>query len=171
MKHYQLCHVVKGETEKRMPKLREKQRELVERVGVAHEREGLSPAAARILGLMLVADETEHTFEEIQAELGLSKSAVSNGINFLLSAKSVEYITKPGDRRRYFRNALSQWPEHLSMHLKSHLEIMYILQDVLKQRTPDTEEFNRHFAELLDFMGFINREIPLLIEKWKSSRA
>jgi DNA-binding transcriptional regulator GbsR (MarR family) len=154
-----------------MPKLREKQRQLVERVGVAHEREGLNPAAARILGMLLVADETEHTFEEIQAELGLSKSAVSNGLNFLLSAKSIEYITRPGDRRRYFRSALPSWPDHLSVVLKSKLNIMYILDEVLKQRTPDTEEFNRHLADLLDFMGFINTEIPLLIEKWKSNRA
>lgn len=153
-----------------MPKLREKQRELIERVGVAHEREGLSPAASRILGMLLVADETEHTFEDIQAELGLSKSAVSNGLNFLLAAKSIDYITRPGDRRRYFRSALVRWPDHLSVVLKSKLDIMHILNEVLKQRTPDTEEFNRHLAELLDFMGFINREIPLLIEKWKASR-
>ncbi len=154
-----------------MSKLREKQKQLVERVGVAHEREGLSPAAARILGMLLVADETEHTFEEIQAELGLSKSAVSNALNFLLSAKSIDYITRPGDRRRYFKSALVHWPDHLSVVLKGKLDIMHVLGEVLRQRTPDTEEFNLHLAELLDFMGFINKEIPLLIEKWKANRA
>jgi DNA-binding transcriptional regulator GbsR (MarR family) len=154
-----------------MPKLREKQKQLVERVGVAHEREGLSPAAARILGMFLVADDTEHTFEEIQSELGLSKSAVSNALNFLLQARSIEYITRPGDRRRYFRSALHHWPDHLSIVFKSKLEIMHILQEVLAQRSQETEEFNHHFAELLDFMRFINREIPLLIDKWKAGRA
>ena len=151
-----------------MSKLREKQKQLVERVGVA---QGLSPAAARILGMLLVADETEHTFEEIQSELGLSKSAVSNGLNHLLVTRSIEYITKPGDRRRYFRSALSAFPSHLSHKMKDMLEIMHILKEVHTQRTPDTEEFNRHLAELVDFMGFINKEIPLLIEKWKASRA
>ena len=139
-----------------MSKLREKQKQLVERVGVAHEREGLPPAVARILGLLLVADETEHTFEEIQAELGLSKSAVSNALNFLLMSKSIEYITRPGDRKRYFRSALHIWPDHLSVKLKGMLEIKAVLSEILAQRTADTEEFNLHFAELID--------------QWKASR-
>ena len=153
-----------------MSKLREKQKQLVERVGVAHEREGLPPAVARILGLLLVADETEHTFEEIQAELGLSKSAVSNALNFLLMSKSIEYITRPGDRKRYFRSALHIWPDHLSVKLKGMLEIKAVLSEILAQRTADTEEFNLHFAELIDFMGFMNSEIPKLIDQWKASR-
>ena len=153
-----------------MSKLRENQKKLIERVGVAHEREGLPPAVARILGLLLVADETEHTFEEIQAELGLSKSAVSNALNFLLMSKSIEYITRPGDRKRYFRSALHIWPDHLSVKLKGMLEIKAVLNEVLAQRTPQTEEFNRHLADLLDFMGFMHQEIPLIIEKWKASR-
>lgn len=154
-----------------MSKLRETQKQLVERVGVAHEREGLSPAAARILGMLLVADETEHTFEEIQSELGLSKSAVSNGLNHLLNSRSIEYITRPGDRRRYFRSAISAFPQHLSHKMKDMLKIMHILNEVHAQRTSETEEFNRHLAELVDFMGFINKEIPLLVEKWKANRA
>lgn len=153
-----------------MSKLREEQKNLIERVGVAHERDGLPPAIARILGLFLVADETEHTFEEIQAELGLSKSAVSNALNFLLMSKSIEYITRPGDRRRYFRSALHMWPDHLSLKLKGMLEIKAILSEVLAQRTAETEDFNRNFAELIDFMGFVHREIPLIIDKWKATR-
>lgn len=155
----------------KMPKLREKQKQLVERVGVAHEREGLSPAASRILGMLLVADETEHTFEDIQATLGLSKSAVSNALNFLLTNKSIEYSTRPGDRRRYFSSSLPHWPEHLSVVLKGKMDIMSVYKQVLAQRTADTEEFNAHLANLLDFMEFINHEIPQLIEKWKASRS
>jgi DNA-binding transcriptional regulator GbsR (MarR family) len=151
-------------------KLRDNQKQLVERVGVAHEQEGLSPAAARVLGMLLVADETEHTFEEIQAELGLSKSAVSNALNFLLMTKTIDYITRPGDRRRYFRSALTSWPDHLSAKLNRMLEIKAIMGEVLAQRNPETQEFNSKIAELIDFMGFMNQEIPLLIEKWKASR-
>lgn len=153
-----------------MSKLRKEQKQLVERVGVAHERDGLPPAVARIMGMMLVADETEHTFEEIQAELSLSKSAVSNALNFLLTTRWIDYSTRPGDRRRYFHSALHQWPNHLSVKLKSILEIKAILGEVLEQRPASTEEFNRHFAELIEFMGFMHQEIPLLIEKWRASR-
>ena len=54
--------------------------------------------------------------------------------------------------------------------LKGMLEIKAVLNEVLSQRTSDTEEFNLHFAELIDFMGFMNSEIPKLIEQWKASR-
>lgn len=154
-----------------MSKLSKKQKELVERVGVAHEREGLPRAVSRVLAMFLIADETEHTFEEVQAELGLSKSAVSNALNFLLTSKSIDYITRPGDRKRYFRSAIGQWPDHLSVKLKAMTDIKVVLGEILAQRNPETEEFNRHLAELIDFMGFMNAEIPLLVEKWKASRA
>lgn len=153
-----------------MGKLSEKQKQLVERVGVAQEREGLPPAVARILAMLLVADETDHTFEDIQAELGLSKSAVSNALNFLLMNKSIDYITRPGDRKRYFRSAIHIWPEHLSTKLKGMVEIKALMSEVLAQRTQDTPEFNHNLAELVDFMAFIHQEIPKLIDKWKASK-
>lgn len=153
-----------------MGKLNEKQKQLVERVGVAHERDGLPPAVARILAMLLVADETEHTFEDVQAELGLSKSAVSNALNFLLMSKSIDYITRPGDRKRYFRSAIHHWPDHLSTKLKGMLEIKALMSEVLQQRTQDTPEFNQHLAELVDFMSFIHQEIPKLIDQWKAGK-
>ncbi|MFN8393980.1 MAG: MarR family transcriptional regulator [Bacteroidia bacterium] len=151
-----------------MGKLSEKQKQLVERIGVAHEKDGMPPAVARILGMMLVADETEHTFEEIQAELGLSKSAVSNALNFLLMDKSIQYITRPGDRRRYFRSSIEHWPDHLGVKLKAMLEIKAVLSDVVQQRNPETKEFNHHLNELVSFMDFMYSQFPVLIEQWKN---
>ena len=60
---------------------------LVEELGVLHEQGGMQAAAARILSLLLVADQIELTFEEIYETLNLSKSATSNALNFLLSTR------------------------------------------------------------------------------------
>ena len=47
-----------------MKELTETQRDLVERIGVLHDRMGHRPAAGRITGLLLVAPEGELTFED-----------------------------------------------------------------------------------------------------------
>ena len=56
------------------------QRYLIERYGVFMGRSHLQPAASRILGLLLISDKPELTFDEIKEALGLSKSAVSNAL-------------------------------------------------------------------------------------------
>src|SRR3954464_524153 len=76
---------------------------LIEELGVLQEQSGMQPAAARILSLLLISDQTELTFEEIYETLHLSKSATSNALNFLLNTSKIEYITHSGERRRYFR--------------------------------------------------------------------
>lgn len=80
-----------------------KQKELIEHIGIQSERDGYQPAAARILGLLMVMDKEEYTFEEIVEEMKMSKSSVSTALKTLELREVIEYITYPGDRKRYFR--------------------------------------------------------------------
>jgi DNA-binding transcriptional regulator GbsR (MarR family) len=77
-------------------KITQGQKELVEKLGVFYEKSGMQPASCRVMALLLVADQTELTFEEIQQSLSISKSATSGAINLLLTVNRVEYITRPG---------------------------------------------------------------------------
>ncbi|HSJ67934.1 MAG TPA: MarR family transcriptional regulator, partial [Anditalea sp.] len=79
--------------------LTSKQKEIVETIGVFHEQNGLQPALGRIMGLIMVIDAAEVTFEEIVENLSLSKSAVSTALKLLQTQNKVEYTTKPGDRK------------------------------------------------------------------------
>jgi DNA-binding transcriptional regulator GbsR (MarR family) len=80
-----------------------KQKELIEQIGRENEREGFQPVSARILGLLMVMDKEEFTFEEIVEEMQISKSSASTALKNLEIRGIVEYITYPGDRKRYFR--------------------------------------------------------------------
>jgi DNA-binding transcriptional regulator GbsR (MarR family) len=80
-----------------------KQKELVEYIGRQNEKEGFQPVSARILGLLMVMDKEEFTFEEIVEEMKISKSSASNALKNLELRGVIEYITHPGDRKRYFR--------------------------------------------------------------------
>jgi len=80
-----------------------KQKELVETIGRFYDKEGLQPIAGRILSLLTVMDKEQFTFDEIVEELQISKGSASNALRILEISDAVEYITKPGDRKRYFQ--------------------------------------------------------------------
>lgn len=80
-----------------------KQKELVEELGRYFDKEGLQPIVGRILSLLMVMDKEQYTFEEIVEELNISKSSASNALKNLEIRGDIEYLTLPGDRKRYFR--------------------------------------------------------------------
>src|SRR5687768_4149362 len=121
--------------------LSENQKNLVEKMGVAYERSGLTPVASRMLALMLVAEDPDLTFDQLQATLGISKSATSNSINLLLNTYKIEQVTKLGERKRYFRNRIIHWKEDIK---KTHEQLNLfadLMRAILKQRPGDTVEF------------------------------
>lgn len=143
---------------------------LIEELGVLHEQSGMQPAAARILSLLLVADRTELTFEEIYEALHLSKSATSNALNFLISTNRVEYITRSGERRRYFRFRLQSLKEGVQRSLSGIDTFNMLLKRVLDQRPVGTREFNAGLEEITQFLDFIKEELPLLFQKWEAGK-
>jgi DNA-binding transcriptional regulator GbsR (MarR family) len=80
-----------------------RQKELVESVSRQYEKKGMQPIAGRILGLLTIMDKEQYTFDEIVEELQISKSSASNALRLLEISNVIEYITVPGDRKRYFR--------------------------------------------------------------------
>jgi len=148
-------------------KLNKDQQELIERVGVAYENHQMAPAPARVAALLLVVPQAELPFEDISRLLNLSKSATSNAINLLLTINRLEYITKPGERRRYFRVKLMTWREDLNRSLTGITAMSAIYKEVLAQRPKGSAEFNRSLADLAGFLEFMAKELPALYKKWE----
>jgi len=149
-------------------KLTEKQQELVEKTGILYEKSGLSPAAARIIALLLISDNTELTFDQIRNTLNLSKSATSNGVNFLLQANQIEYITKMGDRKRYFRSLLMSWKDKVKEQLEGAFYLNQLLKEILENRTPKTLDFNKSLKDVINFLDYMETEMPKLVDNWES---
>jgi len=148
----------------------EKQLRLIEKLGVFYEMGGMQPAAARILALLLVSDNTELTFEEIYETLHLSKSATSNALNVLLSTEKLEYITQPGERRRYFRFKIRSLKEGVQKSLEGITAYNVLLKEVLALRPENTSEFYANLEESSQFLDFIKQELPKLFQKWEASK-
>jgi len=94
-------------------------RKLIEEIGVHFEKvHNLAPLAARIYVIMILCPNDGHTFDEIIEITKASKSSVSTQLNLLMQTNKVEYFTKTGDRKRYFRSSRT----YLKNTLKENLD-------------------------------------------------
>lgn len=151
--------------------LREKQKELIEKLGIVNEKSGMTPVEGRILALLLISDETELTFDEIRELLDISKSATSNSLNILQKTQRIEYITKSGDRKRYFRSKLYSWQKDTETQLLGMSYVNNILKEILSIRTPKTQKFNLELKEIIDYMDFMQNELSQLFKKWQDIKS
>jgi len=149
--------------------LSQKQIELIEKIGIYFEQ-GMPPASARILALLIVGEREAFSFENIRESLNLSKSATSNGINFLLSFKKIEYFTKSGERKRYFKWSPTNTINHFKEGIENVLGLSVLFEATLKQKK-NKDSFNtKMLGELTDLMNFLHNEMPAIYKKWEMGR-
>jgi len=149
--------------------LSERQIELIEKIGIYFEQ-GMQPAAARILALLIVSDQDAFSFDEIRGALSLSKSATSNGINFLLSVKKIEYFTRSGDRKRYFHWSPNNIINHFKEGIEHILGLSMLFEEALYEKR-NKESFNtKMLIELTDLMNFLHQELPVAFKKWENKQ-
>lgn len=104
-------------------------RKLIEEIGVHFEKtQNLAPLAARIYIIMILSPNDGHTFDEIIEITEASKSSVSTQLNLLLHTNKVEYFTKPGDRKRYFRASKTYLKNNLQENLENVSEDIRIIE-------------------------------------------
>ncbi len=83
----------------------QEKKDLVEELGLFFQnRHNLPPLAARIYAVLLLTSNEGYTFDELMEITKASKSSVSTNLTLLISLKFVDFYTKTGNRRRYFRS-------------------------------------------------------------------
>lgn len=144
-------------------------RRKIEEIGAFFEEIHFPPIVGRVFALLLLADPPHQTFYAIQEELAASKSSISDALNFLMKLGIVDFITFPGDRKRYFRVDAEGCLEDVKHKMYRTTAIQSILADVLKHRNPDKHrEFNEGLAKLLEFHAFLGGEMSRIIAKWEA---
>lgn len=139
----------------------EHKRELIEELGLYFEkRHGLPPLASRIYAIMVLSSREGFSFEEIMEITHASKSSVSTNLKLLLQLKFMEFYTKPGDRKRYFRSSGS--------FLQNMLKEQYEAINADLELTGKINEFNRkNNPESYEKRGFIGRTFHSFLEQEK----
>jgi DNA-binding transcriptional regulator GbsR (MarR family) len=131
-----------------------KQKELIEHIGRQNEREGFQPVSARILGLLMVMDKEEYTFDEIVEEMQISKSSASTALKNLEIRGIIEYVTYPGDRKRYFRfvsGEIDGMINEMENNMKKKLAIINQIIELKKDQNSRNATFLRNVLKGMEF--------------------
>lgn len=143
----------------------QKQKELIEQIGRHNEKEGYQPVTARILGLLMVMDKEEYTFEEIVEEMKISKSSASTALKNLELRGIIEYVTYPGDRKRYFRFVSGEivgMINEMEAKMKRNLETIQQIIELKKDPNSRNAKFLKTVLKGMEF--FINKLDELKIQ-------
>lgn len=143
-----------------------KQKELVEQIGRYFDKEGFQPIAGRILGLLMVMDKEQFTFEEIVEELQISKSSASNALRNLEIRGDIEYSTLPGDRKRYFHIRRQDKFALIDEFVNKIGSVIMLLNEIINLKADKNSKNAQFFTELVEMSQFFIDELSNLKAKY-----
>jgi DNA-binding MarR family transcriptional regulator len=142
------------------------ERQYAEEAAVVLEGMGLSRAYGKVLGWLLICDPPAQTGTEIAAGLELSKGSVSAGLRLLEGVRLVRRVAVPGRRGAFYEMN----PEAFLNAAGSEKLAVFraLMEDGLKVIGGEDAPGAERLRMTRDFYQFMEREIPLLVERFKS---
>lgn len=136
--------------------------EFIEMMGRHFEEEGVPRIAGRLFGLLMLV-ERESTLDELTEALKVSKGSVSSNARLLENWGVAERVTRPGDRRDYYRIApdmserlVSRQIERMQLFIQrvgQSREHLGALSEPAQERFDDVVRFNTLAIESLRSLG------------------
>ncbi|WP_173092819.1 GbsR/MarR family transcriptional regulator [Actinomadura verrucosospora] len=143
--------------------------EAAEHLALVLAQGGLQKATARVLAAFMFADEDSVTAPDLAERLGISSGSVSGAIKMLSTVGLIERAPAPGSRREHYRVREGAWATLMSAQ-NGMVQAMFEAADQgIEAAGPDSPA-SRRLAEMRDFYGFMFREMPALIERWRTGR-
>ncbi len=147
------------------------ERLFVERAGIVMEHLGMPRMTGRVLGWLLICDPPHQSPGELVAALQASKASISTTIRLLMQIALVERVILPGKRRDYFRLREDTWSRSTEERMGLVTSLRELAEDGLTLRANADEEATRRLREMRDFYAFYEREVPMLVERWRKERS
>lgn len=149
-------------------------RAFIEEMGLLFEAERFPRIAGRLLGCLLVADESR-SLDEIAAVLDVTKASVSTNARMLEARGFLERVSHPGDRRDHYR-VVADLPQRT---LEARVARMRRVRDVLARGEATVQPTSkavrtrfRHMITAYDFvMQVTSRALDELPDRLDRARA
>ncbi len=145
--------------------------EYIEEMGLMMERFGLPRMTGRVLGALLMADPPEQTAEALANTLRASRGSISAATRTLEQMGFIDRVSKPGERRDYFRNRPNAWAEMTKQQTLGVRLFKDMAEKGLAIVGSDDPEVRRGLAEMLEFFDFWQRELPKVFRDWEIERS
>lgn len=139
---------------------------LTEEIGLHFESlYSIPPLAARIYATLILNGSEGYSFEELTELMAASKSSMSTNINLLLQLDKIEYYTKPGDRKRYFKKKSNYLKVRLENYIKiidKEITLFDKTFDFLKDTKPKAYEEGKPIKEV--YHEYLEKSKNLMLE-------
>lgn len=113
---------------------------------------GAPRALMRVLGWMVVCEPCDQTAADVQGELGLSAGSVSTSLRYLGEIGLVERVSRPGDRRIFYRMNTDGWEVMLQQRFRAFNEIREVAE---KAVAAAAGQANDRLHEMRDTWAFL----------------
>lgn len=138
----------------------------VEDFGLLFERVGGSRMVGRVLGALLISDRPERTAEELAGELRASRGSISQATRTLVDLGLVRRLTRPGERRDFFRVNPDAWWETTRQQMASIGAFQEMAARGLQVLGSEDPDARRGLEEMRDFYDFWEEELTVVLRRW-----
>jgi DNA-binding transcriptional regulator GbsR (MarR family) len=141
----------------------------IERMGLALESDGMPRIAGRIFGLLLVSEDSL-SLDELAADLGVSKASVSTNARLLEQRGVLERISRPADRRDYYRVPPDLFSQTMAQRL-ARWERFHTAIAAARTNVPiRSREVRERLEEFEEAYAYMSRTIREALAEWQARR-
>ncbi|RPI26883.1 MAG: MarR family transcriptional regulator [Chloroflexota bacterium] len=148
----------------------EAERYFVEKVSLYFEQLGFPRMGGRIFAWLLISETPQASMAELMEALQASKSSISSMTRLLIQVELIEVISVPGERRDYFRIRSDAWTTALKDRLAQAFTFRQLADEGLVLLKDSSPQRKQRLQEMRLMYAFLEREIPILVERWEKER-
>jgi DNA-binding transcriptional regulator GbsR (MarR family) len=146
------------------------ERYYIEKVGLYFEQIGFPRMGGRIFAWLLISECPQASMAELMEALQASKSSISSMTRLLIQVELIEVVSVPGVRRDYFRIRDDAWTTALKDRLSQAFNFRQLADEGLALLKDSPPERKQRLQEMHLMYTFLEREIPVLLERWEKER-
>lgn len=143
------------------------QMHFVEEVGLIFEMAGLPRMSGRIFGWLLISNPPQQSHGELAEILKASKGSISTMTRLLIQIGLIERVSLPGERRDYFQIKSQAWSQMTKQRIAQISAFRQLAEKGLELLKENPPRLRQRLEEMRDIHAFLERELPLLDERWE----
>ncbi|HEX6799463.1 MAG TPA: hypothetical protein VF116_17275 [Ktedonobacterales bacterium] len=144
--------------------------QFIESMGVFFERYGISRIGGRMLGLLMVS-ERDLSLDDIAGTLGVSRASVSTNARMLILYGMAQLVTRPGDRRDYYRLPPDTWARATEAEMDAILTMRRIAESGLAAARASDRAATEHLEDMIAYSDLMLEDRRSVLEHWRERKS
>lgn len=143
-------------------------RRYVEHMAMMLAEYGFPRMPARVLMVMMTADEDALTAGELAERLEVSPAAISGAVRYLIQVRLLNREPMPGSRRDRYRMPDDAWYEATAIQNRFFDSAQDLSADGVAALGGPGTPAGARVAEMHDFFRFLREEMPEMLKRWEA---